>query len=56
MVQQSDSAESVAGRKKRKQILRFLDACTRREATERIPDMEQVCLLLAQFAVKKGWL
>ena len=35
------------------QIVRFLDACTRREAAERIPDMEQARLLLGQFAVKK---
>ncbi len=53
MGRQGRIAESMAGRKKRKQIVRFLDACTRREAAERIPDMEQARLLLGQFAVKK---
>ena len=53
LVPRHGSAESMAGRKKRKQIVRFLDACTRREAAERISDMEQVSLALGRFAAKR---
>ena len=45
--------ESMAGRKKRKQIVRFLDACTKKETAERISDMGQVSLVLGRFAAKK---
>lgn len=52
LMQQGNRAENTVGRKKRKQIVRFLDACTRREAAERLSDMEQACLLLGQFTAK----
>lgn len=53
LVPRHGSAGSMAGRKKGKQIVRFLDACTRREAAERISDMEQVGLGLGQFVAKR---
>ena len=51
-IQKNVGTENMREKKKRKDLRRILDACTKRDAAERIPDMSQVSIMLGRLGAE----